>query len=444
MERKIMQNEPTANAAKTSRKGLLNPDIVTIKVPRRFGFKNNELMDFDSVLKIFDWDIKDSHVIIDFKHCTSADYQAISLFVIYSWYLKNNGCYIEHDIDFNTDKNASAMWKKMGALDTFEILDEKSLQFRYKKYKHKPLFALRNDENNKDFKKILNETVEYTNSFDISYIKTLRYVLSELMYNTLEHGSVYNRNIPGLVQTNWYRKKEVINFIIVDLGIGIKEHLQQAYPSIETDEEAIKIAIEPERSGTFNSNKNAYSAKNNAGMGLFLSSNIIRRLKGDLYIISGNGQVHVSPTDTTSKTLKNKWNGTIAFLSIRIGKNSKADLHSILQDLRSEAESERNIRDNKIEQENFELNMNDYFGDYAEIKQEAINFRDKYLLPKLAEGKKITINCKDIKSAPHSFLNALLATPIQNLGLAAYKRIKIVNANPNIRETIDFIFEDNT
>ena len=48
-----------------------------------------------------------------------------------------------------------------------------------------------------------------------------------------------------------------------------------------------------------------------------------------------------------TKTLENSWKGTIAFLSIKIGKNTKADLDSMLQELRGEAETERNIRDNK-------------------------------------------------------------------------------------------------
>jgi hypothetical protein len=47
-------------------------------------------------------------------------------------------------------------------------------------------------------------------------------------------------------------------------------------------------------------------------------------------------------------------------------------------------------------------------------------------------------------SAPHSFLSALLATPIKILGLPAYKKIKIVNAAPEIRETIDYILDENT
>lgn len=418
---------------------------VSINLPKRFSFKDHDIFDFDNVLKYLDWELENVPIKIDFTNCTSSDYQTISLLVIYSWYLKHKGCTVEHVIDYNSDSHASAMWKRLGALGTFPVLFEPNQQFKGDNYK--PLFALRRGNNEKDFKDIISAIESYTSGFDISYTDTLRYVLSELMYNTIEHGQFYSSAfdivLPSLVQMSWYQNRDVINFIVLDLGVGIKEHLEQTYPGLESDEDAIRLAIQPEKSGTF-AQTNPYLAKNNAGMGLYLSSNIIRKLKGDMYIVSGNGMVHISPRDITSKTLKNPWKGTIAFLSIQIGGKDKTDLDEILQELRENAESERSRRKNEIKEEQFVLNMVNYFGDFAEIKLEAINIRDKYLLPEIERGKKILVDCKGVKSAPHSFLNALLATPIKRLGITAYKRIKIINAESNIRETIDFIFEDNT
>ena len=419
---------------------------VTITLPKRFGFKNHGIMDFDGVLKLFDWSLENIQVRIDLTECTSADYQAISLIVIYSWYLKSRGCTVDHIIDYTAERDASVMWKRLGALGTFPVLFQPYQQFKGDNYK--PLFALRKESNSgKDFKDILTAIDSYTGEFDISYTDTLRYVLSELMYNATEHGLAYaqatNINLPALVQMSWYKNKEEMNFIIADLGVGIKAHIEQTYPGQDSNEAAIRLAIQPEKSGTF-ANSNPYNAKNNAGMGLYLSSNIIKRLNGDMYILSNDGLVHISPRDTTSKTLNYAWKGTIAFLSIRIGKDDSNDLSAILQELRQKAEAERSLLKNEEIDQQFTLYMSNYFGDYAELKTEAINIRDRYLLPAIEDGKKVIIDCRNIKSAPHSFLNALLATPIKRLGLSAYKRIKVINAEPDIRETIDFIFEDNT
>jgi hypothetical protein len=65
-------------------------------------------------------------------------------------------------------------------------------------------------------------------------------------------------------------------------------------------------------------------------------------------------------------------------------------------------------------------------------------------MPAVDEGKGLILDFDEVVSAPHSFLNALLASPIRDLGMSAYKRIKIRNASPEIRETIDFILDENT
>lgn len=267
------------------------------------------------------------------------------------------------------------------------------------------------------------------------------------MYNALEHGLLHSqhldRNIPSIVQMSWYADRDRLQFIIADVGIGIKEHIEQTYPCQESDINAIKLSIQPEKSGTF-AKSDPYKGKNNAGMGLFLSSNIIRKLKGDMYIISGNGLVHISPRDITSKELVGRWNGTFVFLSIKVNSETQYSFESVLQELRLQAETERQNKDNDAKNETYILTVNNHLGDYAEIKEDAIKIRDAYLLPKIAEDKKIILDFNKVKSAPHSVLNALLATPIKQLGIKAYKKIKVINAEKDIRETIDFILEDNT
>ena len=54
------------------------------------------------------------------------------------------------------------------------------------------------------------------------------------------------------------------------------------------------------------------------------------------------------------------------------------------------------------------------------------------------------IDFEDVELAPHSLLNALLATPVKRLGGSAYIKIKIVNASQEIRDIIEFIFADNS
>jgi len=411
-------------------------EATIIKLPKTFRFTYFGEHDFHRILSLFDWTPKDKNVVINFQECKKANYQPLSLFVLYVWQLKANGCNVEIIYDPEKWGSASEMWVSMGATELFDVLDSPNNNFQSDG--HKPLLAVRNSS---DFRVALGKVESYVDEFDIEYEKTLRYVISEVLYNTLEHGR--NLKVPSLIQFNWYETENELSFIVADLGIGIKEHLRQAYPQIDSDVEAIKYALKPQVSGTFNGKKN-YEAKNNAGVGLFISSNIIRRLSANMFIVSGNGVVHISPTDITGKTIESCWKGTLVYVTINLGIVEDLNLQKMMSELREKAMEEIAERTKQEKEEDFYLNIQNYFSRYAEDKGRAKKIRDEKLVPAIAEGKTLTIDFDDVVSAPHSFLNALLATPIRQYGLAAYKKIKILNAATEIRETIDFIFDENT
>ena len=416
---------------------------VEITLPSRFSFKDHDVMDFNHVLSLFDWSLSNVSVKINLTKCLAANYQAISLLVLYAWQLKNQGCTVSF-IESREDNGASVLWRRMGARGTFPVLFSGTQQF--KGHALKPLLAVRN---NNDFKLVIETVESYTEGFNVEYASTLRYVLSELLYNALEHGRVYgsesirNQQIPAIAQFTWYKKTNEIHFIIADVGVGIKQHIEQAYPGQENDVEAIKLSIRPQKSGTFGKN-NPYTEKNNAGMGLYISSNIIRRLNADMYILSGQGVVHVSPRDITSTFTEKRWPGTVVLVTIRLEDNPTFVLSKMMQEFRDEAEREQSKARNIEELDRFYVNVSNFFGKYAEFKDEAIKFRDSRLFPELESGKSVLLDFDGVISSPHSFLSALLASPIKSIGISAYKRIKVVNASAEIRETIDFILDDNT
>ena len=416
---------------------------VTLTLPPKFRFKDHDIHDFDSLLEFFDWTLHDVPVRIDLTPCLTANYQAISLLVLYAWQLKSQGCRVSF-IESEAETGASSMWRKMGARGLFSVLPLEDQRFKGDHLK--PLFAVRNTN---DFKAVIGAAESYTQKFNVEYASTLRYVLGELLYNTMEHGKRFGSmnirgvRIPSIVQFTWYAKRNEIHFIIADVGVGVKEHIEQAYPGQESHEGAIKTAIRPKVSGTFG-RTDPYTSKNNAGMGLYISTNIIRRLNADMHVISGDGVLHVSPRDITGRTLKKNWPGTFVLVALKIENDPTFILHKLMQEFRADAEREQKIGDSTESEGRFYLNISNYFGHHAEDKESAIKFRDNRLFPRIVEGKNILVDFNAVVSAPHSFLSALLASPIKSLGLNSFKRIKIINATAEIRETIDFIFDDNT
>jgi hypothetical protein len=101
-----------------------------------------------------------------------------------------------------------------------------------------------------------------------------------------------------------------------------------------------------------------------------------------------------------------------------------------MSEFREAAVRELSKRQQQDSQDKFYLSVENYFGRFAEDKESALKYRDRYLIPAVENGKSLVIDFEHVKSAPHSFLSGLLATPINRLGLQAYKKIKIVNAAP--------------
>lgn len=417
---------------------MVSEEAITITLPSRLSFIHDGVYDFDRYLCLFDWTLRDHSVQIDFRPCRSANYQALSLFVLYLWHLRKQGCHVELLYGEKEARSATTMWYNMGAVGLFHVLNDEHENFHGTP--HKPLLAIRNSE---DFRTALENAENYTRTLDIEFEKTLRYILSELLYNTLEHGKSL-QHIPSLLQFTWYETKHELSFVIADAGIGIKRHLSQSYPGIEDDVEAILLALKPQVSGTLSGSGQTYGAKNNAGVGLYLSSSLVKRLHANMYIVSGNGLVHISPTEVTRRKLTSSWRGTFVYVTLSLGAVTDLNLQKMMAEFREAAASEVARASANEQRQSFYLNMRNYFGRYAEDKQLAIKLRDEKLLPAIEEELSITVDFEEVISAPHSLLNALLATPVQILGLAAYKRIKVINARTEIRETVDFIMDENT
>lgn len=74
---------------------MVSAEHITITLPNRLSFIYGGVYDFDRYLSLFDWTLRDESVQIDFRQCRSANYQALSLFVLYSWRLRKQGCHVE-------------------------------------------------------------------------------------------------------------------------------------------------------------------------------------------------------------------------------------------------------------------------------------------------------------------------------------------------------------
>jgi hypothetical protein len=410
-----------------------------LTLPERFSIIAQDYVDFDPVLGWFDWSIENAEVAIDFATCRTSNLQTLSLLVHYVWFLRTRGCRIE----LNLVGPVADMWSRLGARGWSQVLANDKENFLFTE--RKPLIAIRTTE---DRQYALRELEEYTRSFPIDYNLYLSHIVSEMIYNTLEHGPAYlgNRRIPSLIQFNWYQNRDELSILVADLGIGIKRHLELNYPAFASDVEALQKAIQPETSGTFGQ-QSSYSTRNNAGMGLYVSSQLMRELRADMWVASGNGQIHVSPLETTTRDLSNRWPGTLVLLNLHLHQAPPPISFDEAQTTLLEKAKEARERETNGHDDRKVISIFNYFGKFAEDKAEAIKFRDRYLLPSVASKQQLSLDFQDVTIATHGFLNALLAGPIRaysDLGLNPYKYIRPTNETEAIRATILLILDTNT
>ncbi len=112
-------------------------------------------------------------------------------------------------------------------------------------------------------------------------VDSIRYVVSELVRNVLEHADSRQGSI---VSAQYHKKSNMIRIGIADRGVGIKKTINHSHVA-NTDIEAIQLALTPGITGT---TSREGGTEYNAGAGLFFIKSIAKVKRNFFMIYSGN------------------------------------------------------------------------------------------------------------------------------------------------------------
>jgi len=161
--------------------------------------------------------------------------------------------------------------------------------------------------------------------------KTIAYVVSELVRNTLEHAATPDG---AILCAQYYKKSNSIRIGIADNGIGIKSAINRSYNS-RTDLEAIQLALTPGITGT---TRKEGGTELNAGAGLFFIKSIASVNRDFFVVYSGNGfykllknpklkklRLHANPFDDRHSKSSDlpRWQGTVVGIDIALDQTDK-------------------------------------------------------------------------------------------------------------------------
>ncbi len=133
----------------------------------------------------------------------------------------------------------------------------------------------------------------------------LHYLFIELMNNIVDHS---HSEVGGYTMAQYFVTKEKIQYVVADRGIGILANMQLNYHDVQTEEEAIMMALEK---GITSTRATMYGAERNAGMGLYGISKILEMTGGKFIIISNDTIVKYANGRFSSLGLEYPWKGVV-------------------------------------------------------------------------------------------------------------------------------------
>jgi anti-sigma regulatory factor (Ser/Thr protein kinase) len=124
----------------------------------------------------------------------------------------------------------------------------------------------------------------------------IKYVISELVRNTLEH-SYSDKG--AFVAAQYRRKNNSLSLGVCDIGIGLKASLDK-YHHPKDDLDAIRLALMPGISGTTNRDG---GSEDNGGAGLFIVKSMAKMTRNYFVIYSGDSMYKLLKYDKRVKHL---------------------------------------------------------------------------------------------------------------------------------------------
>lgn len=267
----------------------------------------------------------------------------------------------------------------------------------------------------------------------------VKYSLIELLRNVVQHSGSNG----GIAMAQYYPNTGLVDLCVADSGVGIKATLNEAYPEIDSDIKALKLATLPHVSRTFG--PAVYSTmRDNAGLGLFFIKQIASLSGGSFFLGSKDGLIDIwgdgagRQKKLYKQARKGGWPGTFAYLQLR--RDSIGEFDAILTTCRElAAEARKYPAELALDFIEEVPDIDDLIVikviDFEEDVEAAAKIRDGIILPSINSGKIVVLDFSKVRFATQSFVHALMYKVIRD-GQQIGSALSIANCTNSTREAV--------
>jgi hypothetical protein len=274
---------------------------------------------------------------------------------------------------------------------------------------------------------------------------TLHYVLVELFRNVIQHSKDSLGGVVAAQVMNPGSTSRLVQVVVADAGLGIPEALRWEHPNLHGPEDALDKALWPHFSGTFPLGETG-SAQGNAGMGLFVISEMAKLTGGRLLLASRGAALSLTsnPDDLDDNRIASVGAG-VGFpgtlVAFEMALDNVHDFDGMLETIKERARLRTPSRATH-KWLRFEAPPSGtqplIVGIAVEHTPQAIEYAKNTLRPRILAGTPLVLDFRKIDFCTQSFLHALLYEIIR-LAWATKNTIYIVNASPGVRSGLELL-----
>lgn len=373
-------------------------------------------------------------VVIDFSRVVFTAPWAITLFAAYAVWLKEvRGKRVEVWIDATSEAGRFlARLGIEGLLDGTSTPRSTMHQSRFT-----PLTRITRSDDIPKYAEIVMKVLAID---DEEMAGAVQYSIVELLRNVVQHS---RSRIGGVAFATYFPTAGMAEFVVADIGCGIRASLRERYPELTNDFAALRWAVQPHVSGTFASG--AYqSMANNAGLGLFFIKEIVGRGCGSFFLASGGimadywGNLNGTAGKQYVESRAGGWRGTFALVQLR--RDKIGEFGALLQRCREIAAAAR--RDPTELRLDFVDVVPDIEGlrtvlvkPFEENVERAAEIREHEIIPALERDELVVLDFSGVKFATQSFVHACMYRILRDVPRAV-TGLTIARATPATREAI--------